>query len=205
MTVDPQTRLFYGVPGCEQRAMTVSEIRKYLDALDEGIAGAFNKGRKGWIQRKKELLAWVQEQGIDLDEAAIKDESEEITTEEVAPPTRKDKGRIMYVEYKGDDLRGPGRIARVRFSKTGKTIDYRGRKLQSLKGGYKANYFDIATGEHYWVSGCKQNGEDTLYPGVVEIDEDVREEYWREIRGLPENAHLTSIRTSGKYSKRKPK
>ena len=118
---------------------------------------------------------------------------------------KKVQGKIMYVEYKGDSLAGPGRICRVKFSKTGKTIYYDGRKLQSLKGGYKANYYDVETGEEYWISGCKQKGDDTLYPGVIEIDEDVREEYWREIRKMPENIGLKNIRTKGKYSKREPK
>ncbi|GGO71539.1 hypothetical protein GCM10010982_27560 [Bowmanella pacifica] len=92
----------------------------------------------------------------------------------------------MYIENKsGDELNGAGRIGRVRFSKTGKTIYYRDAELQSLKGyGFKSNYFDVNTGEHYWVSGPKKNGQDTLYPDHIEIDEDVREEYWRDVRGV---------------------
>ena len=112
----------------------------------------------------------------------------------------------MYIEYKGDDITGSARIGRVTFSKTGKTINYGGKSFQSLSGkGYKANYFDIDTGEHYWISGCKRNGDDTLYPGIFEIDEDVREEYWLQIRKLPECGHLKSFRSEGKYSNRKPK
>ena len=101
------------------------------------------------------------------------------------------KNTIMYLELKRE-LTGPARIGRVTFSKSGKTIYYRGQRFQSLKGqGYKANYFDVATGEKYWISGCKKNGEDRLYGEQVpvEIDEDVREEYWTMIRGLPENKH----------------
>ena len=119
---------------------------------------------------------------------------------------KKKDGAIMYIECKGDSLEGPARIGRVQFSKTGKTIYYNGRKLESLKRcGYKANYADAETGDWYWVSGCKQKGDDTLYPGVIEIDEDARDEYWREIRKLPEYVHLTSFRSMGKYSKRQPK
>lgn len=119
--------------------------------------------------------------------------------------TTKEKTRIMYIECKGEGLEGPGRIGRVRLSKTGKTIYYRGRTLQSLKGGYKANYYDVDTGESYWISGCKKKGDDTLYPGIIEIDEDVRKEYWTEIRELPENVRKRSFRTVGKYTNRKPK
>jgi hypothetical protein len=55
--------------------------------------------------------------------------------------------------------------------------------------GLKANYFDIGGGDPYWISGCKCDGSDRLYGErvPVEIDEDVREEYWTEIRQQPEN------------------
>lgn len=109
----------------------------------------------------------------------------------------------MYIEYKGDGLAGSARIGRVTFSKTGRTIYYDGRSLSSLSGtGYKANYVDDETGEKYWISGPRQDGGDSLYPNTVEIDEDVREEYWREIRKQPENAHLNSFQSRGKYTKR---
>jgi hypothetical protein len=100
------------------------------------------------------------------------------------------KTRIMYIERKGESLTGPARIGRVTFSKTGATLRYAGREFQSLKGhGFKANYFDVETGEHYWISGPKKDGTDRLYGErlPIEIDEDVREEYWTTIRGEPEN------------------
>ncbi len=98
------------------------------------------------------------------------------------------KSRIMYIECKSGGLVGPARIGRVTFSKTGSTIYYDGKSFQSLNGqGFKANYFDVETGEHYWISGPKRNGQDSLYATNVkpEIDADVHEEYWSEIRGLP--------------------
>lgn len=100
----------------------------------------------------------------------------------------------MYIEQKSNviDDRGPARIGRVTFSKTGKTLYYRDLKLQSLKGaGGGANYLDLDTGEEYWVSGCKKNGEDRHWAGggPVEIDPDVREAYWAEIRNQPQRAH----------------
>jgi hypothetical protein len=93
----------------------------------------------------------------------------------------------MYVECKstkGDY--GGARICRVSFSKTRRTIYYRGLELQSLKGrGISGNYYDVATGFEYWVSGPKRNGGDRHWAGggVVRIDADVVDEYWREIRG----------------------
>ena len=94
----------------------------------------------------------------------------------------------MYIESKAAGLNGSARIGRVTFSKTGKTLYYQGRTFQSLKGrGFKANYVDVATGEEYWISGPKKDGTDRLHGGrsPVEIDDDVREEYWRSIRGVP--------------------
>lgn len=100
------------------------------------------------------------------------------------------KPRIMYLENKAEGLNGSARIGRVTFSKTGKTIYYKGKTFQH-GGGFKANYFDTATGEEYWISGCHKDGNDRLYAKHgsgrnlgVEIDEDVAEEYWRDIRGV---------------------
>ncbi len=92
----------------------------------------------------------------------------------------------MYIEDKSNGLSGPARIGRVQFSQSGKSIYYGGRTFRSLKGrGFRANYFDVATGEEYWISGCKKRGGDRLYGDGVAIDEDVREEYWASIRGKP--------------------
>lgn len=88
----------------------------------------------------------------------------------------------MYIENKsaGEGLHGPARIGRVSFNRTGKTLSYGGRKFQSLKGhGFKANYFDVESGEAFWISGPRKDGQ----AAPVEIDEDVADEYWREIRG----------------------
>ena len=96
------------------------------------------------------------------------------------------KSRIMYIESKAGGLTGPARIGRVTFSKTGSTLYHAGKSFQSLKGsGFKSNYFDLATGEHYWISGPKKNGQDSLYATSVatEVDEDVHDEYWSKIRG----------------------
>ena len=114
------------------------------------------------------------------------------------------KSRIMYIEYKGGKLTGSARIGRVTFSKTGRTLRYKDKKFRPIQG-YKANYMDVQTGEEYWISGCKKLGNDTLYPGIIKVDDDVREEYWVKTRNLPDCVHLKSFRSEGKYSKRKPK
>jgi len=77
--------------------------------------------------------------------------------------------------------------------------------LQSLQGsGYKANYFNVESGMRYWISNCRKDGQDTLYPGIIEIDEDAREEYWLTIRNRPDMVKVSSFRSEGKYSKRRP-
>lgn len=91
-----------------------------------------------------------------------------------------ERSRIMYIEDKSNGLEGDARIGRVYFSKSGKTIYYRGQRFQSLKGrGFKANYFNAENGDQYWISGCKKDGNDRLYGGQlgVQIDEDVKDEY----------------------------
>jgi hypothetical protein len=115
----------------------------------------------------------------------------------VGSPTRKSKaqaGRIMYIEGKAGGLTGDARIGRVTFSKTGRTLYYRGHTFQSLKGaGFKSNYYCVETGEDYWISGPKRRGGDALYGGgtPTQIDDDVREEYWREIRRQAERIDET--------------
>jgi len=97
----------------------------------------------------------------------------------------------MYVECKAGGLTGSARIGRVSFSRTGRTLYYRDQRFQSLKGaGFKANYFDLDTKDDYWISGPKRDGSDRLYGErePIEIDEDVREEYWRDIRRQPQRA-----------------
>jgi hypothetical protein len=99
----------------------------------------------------------------------------------------------MYIELKthsgGHDDRGPAWIGRVYFNKSGKTLLYKGKRFQKGGRGSCLNYIDVDTGEGYWISGPKKNGEDryTWAKGTpVNIDEDVREEYWTNIRNQPE-------------------
>jgi hypothetical protein len=65
---------------------------------------------------------------------------------------------------------------------------YDGKEFLKVKNGFKHNCIDIETGEEYWISGCKKDGDDTLYGGnkPIEIDEDAREEYWTVVRNRPD-------------------
>ena len=115
------------------------------------------------------------------------------------------KTRIMYIENKGGDeqthwwgtttspasITGPGRIGRVTFSRSGSSLIYRGKEF-SKATEFKANYA-CETGEWFWISGPKKRGGDALYATNIptEIDEDVREGYWTEIRKKPERKNET--------------
>ena len=94
------------------------------------------------------------------------------------------KTRIMYIECKGDGIEGPARIGRVTYSKTGRSLTYGGHTFIPIQG-FKSNYLNSDTGDEYWISGPKKRGGDRLYgTGLVDIDDDVRVEYWTAIRGL---------------------
>ena len=62
-------------------------------------------------------------------------------------------------------------------------------------------HIEVGTGRHFWITGPKRKGGDRLYGSEpVEIDEDVREEYWIEIRGEPERTAERSVRGVGKHT-----
>jgi hypothetical protein len=111
------------------------------------------------------------------------------------------KTRIMYIEYKGNGgIVGDARIGRVTVKNDGKSLIYREQKFRTLRGkGSKSNYCDVQTLENYWISGCRKDGRDALYPNTIEIDDDVREEYWTEIRNLPSMKNIGCIRGNSKY------
>ncbi|MGD1847601.1 MAG: hypothetical protein ACFB10_19600 [Salibacteraceae bacterium] len=118
-------------------------------------------------------------------------EEAEYTTDQADPLPKRfslSRSRIMYIEDKSEGLEGDARIGRVYFSKTGKTLYYRGRSFSSLKGsGYKSNYYDTETGDEYWISGPRKDLNDRLYGGNrdVEVDQDVAAEYWRMVEKAP--------------------
>jgi hypothetical protein len=96
------------------------------------------------------------------------------------------KPRILYVERKAGA--NEAWIGRVSFSKTGRTLYYRGMSFRSLGGtGIRGNYRELESQEEYWISGCKRDGGDRLFGSrlPVRIDDDVREEYWTVVRRRP--------------------
>lgn len=74
------------------------------------------------------------------------------------------------------------------ISNTRLAVYYLGKEFRSLKGaGFKANYYEVGTGDEYWISGPRKDGKDSVYATNVapEIDADVTDEYWDRIRTTP--------------------
>lgn len=81
---------------------------------------------------------------------------------------------LKYIELKsGHSDDGPAWIAFVEQSKTGRTVYFNGRGLMKLKGQRRGdsggNYIDIETGESFWVSGVKKNGQDRHWAGSGKV------------------------------------
>ncbi len=109
------------------------------------------------------------------------------------------QSKIMYIELKSDGLQGEGRIGLVKLSKSGNTLYYKDRVFQKAKGmPLKANYFDESTLEDFWISSPRKDGNDSLFSSTVNIDEDVRIEYWERIRELPKLTQSNTYKSSGK-------
>ncbi len=82
--------------------------------------------------------------------------------------------RLMYIELKsGNSDDGPAWIGYVELSKSGRTLYFNGRGLMKLKGQRRGdsggNYIDMETGESFWVSGVKKNGQDRHRAGSGKV------------------------------------
>lgn len=81
---------------------------------------------------------------------------------------------LKYIELKsGHSDNGPAWIGYVTSSKTGRTLYFNGRGLMKLKGQRRGesggNYVDMETGESFWISGVKKNGEDRHWAGSGKV------------------------------------
>jgi hypothetical protein len=95
----------------------------------------------------------------------------------------------MYLEPKGENTANVARIGWVTFTNTNRSCYYQGRTFRNLRGRFsRANFYDVETEEHYWITGCRKDGSDRLGGGKkpIYIDEDAQEEYWKDIRNMPE-------------------
>ncbi|NPA09738.1 MAG: hypothetical protein GXO46_12180 [Chlorobi bacterium] len=90
------------------------------------------------------------------------------------------KPKIRYIENKSSGHHGSAWIGWVEFSKSGQTVYFNNKALKKLKiPGISGNHFDIETGEEYWVSGVKKNGQNRhqLGGGKIMIDRKSVPEY----------------------------
>jgi len=81
---------------------------------------------------------------------------------------------LKYIELKsGHSDDGPAWIGYVTASKSGRTLYFNGRGMMKLKGQRRGeaggNYVDMETGEAYWVSGVKRNGQNRHWAGTGKI------------------------------------
>ena len=86
---------------------------------------------------------------------------------------------IRYIELKtGYNDNGPAWIGNVKESKSGKTIYFNDHAFQKYHGAF-SNYIDIETGDEYWISCVKKNGEGRHWAGSgkITIDRKVIDEY----------------------------
>jgi hypothetical protein len=106
------------------------------------------------------------------------------------------KPEIMYIAELGAANSETlwARIGRVSFSKTGRTLYYGGQELTGSHG----DYGDWQTGQRFHIQRARADGldrSDGRKRGSfrVEIDEDVREEYWLKIRNEPSRVNESVI------------
>jgi len=81
---------------------------------------------------------------------------------------------LRYIELKsGYADNGPAWIGYATSSKTGRTLYFNGRSLLKLKGQRRGdsggNYVDVETGEAFWISGVKRNGQDRHRAGSGKV------------------------------------
>ena len=86
------------------------------------------------------------------------------------PLELQNKTGLRYIELKSafnDD--GPAWIGRVRMSRSAQTVYFNGKAFKRRGGGAAGNYYDIETGDIYWISGVKKTGEDRHRAGSGSI------------------------------------
>ena len=72
---------------------------------------------------------------------------------------------IRYIELKtGYNDDGPAWIGNVKESKSGQTVYFNNHAFQKYNG-VRGNYVDVETGEEYWISRPKKNGQDRHWAG----------------------------------------
>jgi hypothetical protein len=107
------------------------------------------------------------------------------------------KTEIKYIEQKsGFSDNGPAWIGLVSFSKSGKTIYFDGKAFKGLNGtGISGNYYEIESGDEYWISGIKKNQKDRhIYgKGKIYVEKRILNEYLKIVNLQNLNSKLYEI------------
>jgi len=95
---------------------------------------------------------------------------------------------IKYIELKsGFSHNGTAWIGLVSYSKSGQTIYFNGKAFKSLTGtGISGNYYEIESGDEYWISGVKKNQNDRhkFGKGKILVENRILNEY---LKGINQN------------------
>ena len=86
---------------------------------------------------------------------------------------------IRYIELKtGYNDNGPAWIGQVKLSKSGQSIYFNGKTFKKCHGVY-ANYYEVGTGDEYWISKVKKDGTDRHWvgSGKIMVDSSIHAEY----------------------------
>jgi hypothetical protein len=88
---------------------------------------------------------------------------------------------IKYIEKcTGANHNGPAWIGRVRLSKSGRTVYFNGHAFKRARGGMGfGNHYDLETGDPYWISSVKRNGDDRHWAGsgTITVEAEAVAEY----------------------------
>ena len=85
---------------------------------------------------------------------------------------------------------GPAWIARVRFTRSWRSLSFHGSQLHRVTGtaraNFDSNFYDVESGEECWVSGPKRDRTDGRYSGQQPIvDDDARDACEAFLAGAP--------------------
>lgn len=85
--------------------------------------------------------------------------------------------KLSYIEQ-CSGYNGPAWISIIEFSRTGSTAYFNGMSLKK-SAGITGNFYDIETGDEYWISGVKKNCQDRHWAGngIVYVDINAESEY----------------------------
>lgn len=76
---------------------------------------------------------------------------------------------LKYIELKtGYHDDGPAWIGKVMLSKSGRMVYFNDHGFHRCIG-ISGNYYDVETGEEYWISSVKKNGQDRHWAGKGKI------------------------------------